>query len=665
MKSFIVPLLVLCSGAALAQRPLNPQDVYRLKSVSDPQVSPDGKWVAYVVSSPDSAKDKYDANIWMVSWDGKVNLQLTSSPEDETSPRWSPDGNYLTFLSSRYDAKATQLWKMDRRGGEAIKLTELKYNIGNYEWSPDAKRIALVIKDQESAEETEKKKTKKPIVMDRHHFKADGQGYLERKRNQLYVFDIESQKLDTLTTGDYDVTEPVWSPDSKQLAFVSNRTPDSDRNDNRDIWIIDAKQGSKMRQLTKWPDADSNPAWSPDGKSIAYMKSRTAEYDIYDQPQIAILPIAGGEPVIISAALDRDLSNPIWSPDGKSIYATMDDDRRSRVVSFDVESKEMKTLTTGDNVFRLNHQAAGNWVALGSDAMTPAEVFAIENNSPRRLTHVHDEFLKPLSLASVEGVSSKSKDGTVVNSLLLWPAGKPKNQKLPTILWIHGGPTGQDDFSFDLISQLIAANGYAVLNVNYRGSNGRGMAYSKAIYGDWGNKEVMDLLGAVDELVKSGKADPNQLGIGGWSYGGILTDYTTATDSRFKAAASGAGSALQLTMYGTDQYTRQYETEIGVPWKNMDKWLKISYPFFKVEKIKTPTLYMVGEKDFNVPAAGSEQMYQALKSLGVPTEFVVYPNQYHGIRTPSYQVDRYSRYADWFGKYLNGQNLSGTIDSKK
>lgn len=665
MKSFIVPLLVLCSGAALAQRPLNPQDVYRLKSVSDPQVSPDGKWVAYVVSSPDSAKDKYDANIWMVSWDGKVNLQLTSSLEDETTPRWSPDGNYLTFLSSRYDAKATQLWKMDRRGGEAIKLTQLKYNIGNYEWSPDAKRIALVIKDQEPAEETEKKKTKKPIVMDRHHFKADGQGYLERKRNQLYVFDIESQKLDTLTTGDYDVTEPVWSPDSKQLAFVSNRTPDSDRNDNRDIWIIDAKQGSKMRQLTKWPDADSNPAWSPDGKSIAYMKSRTAEYDIYDQPQIAILPIAGGEPVIISAALDRDLSNPIWSPDGKSIYATMDDDRRSRVVSFDVESKEMKTLTTGDNVFRLNHQAAGNWVALGSDAMTPAEVFAIENNSPRRLTHVHDEFLKPLSLASVEGVSSKSKDGTVVNSLLLWPAGKPKNQKLPTILWIHGGPTGQDDFSFDLISQLIAANGYAVLNVNYRGSNGRGMAYSKAIYGDWGNKEVMDLLGAVDELVKSGKADPNQLGIGGWSYGGILTDYTTATDSRFKAAASGAGSALQLTMYGTDQYTRQYETEIGVPWKNMDKWLKISYPFFKVEKIKTPTLYMVGEKDFNVPAAGSEQMYQALKSLGVPTEFVVYPNQYHGIRTPSYQVDRYSRYADWFGKYLNGQNLSGTIDSKK
>jgi dipeptidyl aminopeptidase/acylaminoacyl peptidase len=297
--------------------------------------------------------------------------------------------------------------------------------------------------------------------------------------------------------------------------------------------------------------------------------------------------------------------------------------------------------------------------------MTPFEVYGIEGTSVNRLTHVHDEFLKPLALASVEAFNSKSKDGTDVGSLLLWPAGVPKNKKLPLILWIHGGPTGQDDFSFDLISQMHAANGYAVANVNYRGSSGRGMDFSKAIYADWGNKEVVDLLGAVDHLIKEGKVDANQLGVGGWSYGGILTDYITAADTRFKAAASGAGSALWFSLYGTDQYTKQYEAELGVPWKSADKWMELSSPFFNIEKVKTPTLYMVGEKDFNVPPLGSEQMYQALKSLGVPTEFIVYPNQFHGIKTPSYQIDRYTRYNDWFGKYLNSPKMSGSIDTKK
>jgi dipeptidyl aminopeptidase/acylaminoacyl peptidase len=216
-----------------------------------------------------------------------------------------------------------------------------------------------------------------------------------------------------------------------------------------------------------------------------------------------------------------------------------------------------------------------------------------------------------------------------------------------------------------LIPQILAAQGYAVATVNYRGSNGRGLAYSKAISGDWGNKEVMDILGATDHLIKTGIADPNKLGIGGWSYGGILTDYVTATDPRFRAAASGAGSAMQLSMYGTDQYTIQYETELGVPWKNMDKWMKVSYPFMNVEKIKAPTLYMVGEEDFNVPAAGSEQMYQALKTLGVPTQFVVYPGQNHGLVVPSYQKDRMTRYLDWFNKYMHSDKLNEKLPPKK
>ena len=188
--------------------------------------------------------------------------------------------------------------------------------------------------------------------------------------------------------------------------------------------------------------------------------------------------------------------------------------------------------------------------------------------------------------------------------------------------------------------------------VNYRGSNGRGSAFQKAIFADWGGKEVVDLLGAMDHVQKIGLADPDRLGIGGWSYGGILTDYTIATDGRFKAATSGAGSALQLSMYGVDQYITQYEQEIGPPWKSPDLWMKISYPFFHADRIKTPTLFLVGEKDFNVPTSGSEQMYQALKSLGVDTQLVIYPGQFHGITTPTYKIDRLQRYLDWYGKYL-------------
>ncbi|HCW07676.1 MAG TPA: peptidase S9 family protein [Cytophagales bacterium] len=652
MKLTTLFAFILLATIAFGQKPFVPSDVYKIKSVSDPQPSPEGKWVAYVLSTPDSAKDKHDTDIWMVSWDGKENVKLTASPESENHPRWSPDGKYLTFLSSRYETKSSQIWRMDRRGGEAEKLTELKYSISDFVWSPDSKKILLVIHDQESSDEVEKKKSAKPIVIDRYHFKSDEEGYLERKNDHLYLFDVETKKLDTLTKGDYNESEPVWSPDSKKIVFVSNRTADPDRNSNSDLLMMEAKKGAAIIQLTKWTGADSNPAWSPDGKWIAYLKSQMPAFSIYDQPQLALIPAEGGEPKILNPKLDRDVSQPRWSVDGQSVLTVVDNDRRSHVTSFDLNGN-MKQITSGDRVFSSLHRVGTNLVALSSDPQSPNEIFVIENGSPRKLTHVNEDFIKTKALASVEGFYSKSKDGTDVGSILFRPYGKSKSEKLPLILWIHGGPTAQDDFSFDLISQIFASRGYGVVSVNYRGSSGRGIEYSKAINNDWGNKEVIDLLGAVDHLIKTGVADPDQLAIGGWSYGGILTDYVTASDSRFKVATSGAGSALQISMYGSDQYTLQYETEIGVPWKNMDQWMKLSYPFLNVEKIKTPTLYMVGEKDFNVPAAGGEQMYQALKSLGVPTEFVIYPNQHHGIAVPSYQKDRYTRYLDWFGKYLS------------
>jgi dipeptidyl aminopeptidase/acylaminoacyl peptidase len=288
----------------------------------------------------------------------------------------------------------------------------------------------------------------------------------------------------------------------------------------------------------------------------------------------------------------------------------------------------------------------------GTATETP-EVHALEAGKLRKLTKVNDALLAELQLGATEDFTSTSRDGAVVHSLIVKPASYAAGKKYPLILYIHGGPNGQDQHAFGVDRELFAASGYVVLAVNYRGSDGRGAAFQRAIYADWSNKEVVDLLGAVDEAIKAGIADPERLGVGGWSYGGILTDAVIATDPRFKAAVSGAGSALQLSMYGHDQYIGQYELELGQPWKTPDAWMKVSWPFFRADRIRTPTLFLCGEKDFNVPITGSEQMYQALKSLGVDTQLIVYPGQFHGLTTPSYQRDRLDRYLKWWGKYLN------------
>jgi dipeptidyl aminopeptidase/acylaminoacyl peptidase len=315
---------------------------------------------------------------------------------------------------------------------------------------------------------------------------------------------------------------------------------------------------------------------------------------------------------------------------------------------------KVERLTSGNQVvYALSDPTAdAKMSVLVSTDSTPAEVYAFEGGKLRKLSHQNDEWLSGVQLAQRVDLTSKSKDGTEVHSIITRPLGFRAGVKYPTLLRIHGGPDAQEDHSWMFEHQLFAANGYLVLAVNYRGGSGRGEKYQTSIYGDWGHLEVVDLLGAVDAVVAAGMADSQRLGIGGWSYGGILTDYTIASDTRFKGAISGAGSALQLSMYGVDQYTIQYETEIGAPWKNPDQWIKISYPFFHADRIKTPTLFLVGERDFNVPAVGSEQMYQALRSLGVPTELVIYPGQFHGITIPSYKIDRLNRYLSWYEKWV-------------
>jgi len=650
--TFLFSGLHYISTSQTQKRYLRPGDIYRLQSTGDAQISPDGKWMVYTLSTTDSAIDKRNTDIWMMSWDGTESVQLTNSPDGENNPKWSPDGKYISFTTAR-NSGSNQVYLLNRLGGEAIKLTDVKGDLGDYAWSPDGKKLLLTIKDYE---DTAGKKINKPYVIDRYHFKQDISGYQYDKRKiHFYLFDVATKKTDTLTRGNYNEGGAQWSPDGTAIAFVSNRTEDPDKNENTDIFIIDAKPGAAAKQFTTWNGSDASPQWSPDGKSIAYLRSTSnANYIMYDDPILCVAPVNGDEPTLLSKMLDRPVSSPRWNKDGTNIAVLVTDDCERYIAAYEVSSGKMNKIISGNRSFNsLERHPNGSWITSMSSPQLPSEFYALENSSLRRLTRVQDDFIANLSLASVEKFTSKSKDGAIVSNLLYLPANANK-EKLPVIFFIHGGPVGQDDYGFDLSRQMLAASGYAVVAVNYRGSNGRGLDYCKSIYADWGNKEVLDIQGAADQLISKGIVDGSLMGIGGWSYGGILTDYTIAKDSRFKAAVSGAGSALQLSLYGVDQYILQFDNEIGQPWKdkNYEKYLKLSYPFLNADKIKTPTLFMTGEKDFNVPAIGSEQMYQALRSIGTPTELIIYPGQFHGITVPAFQKDRFERYVQWFDKFL-------------
>ena len=643
-----------------AKRAIRSGDLYHLKDVRDPQISPDGGWVAYTVTAIDSAKDKSDNDIWMTSWDGATTLRLTSSPESESAPRWSPDGRYLAFLSGRQEGKGAQIWLLDRRGGEAQRVTQLRGGVSEFAWSPDSKKLVLVVDEETDSvlkKDTAEHKTPKPIVIDRYNFKRDVAGYLGSKRSHLSLFDVETKKTETLTSGLDDDGTPSWSPDGRMIAFVRGPVAEPERSRDDDVFVIEARAGATAKRLTNFIGPDGGrPAWSPDGKWLAFFRGDEPKYQAYSLSKLAIVPSDGSAPAhVVTEALDRPLSNAQFSADGKSVYVLLSDDREQQLARVRVADGAVERLISGKRVVSsYSTSAAGKVVVLTSTPDRSGEVYAWENGALRQLSHQNDSVFAQLQLGTTEGFSSKSKDGTEVHGVLVRPANASSG-KLPLILYIHGGPNGQDSYSFSFDREFFAANGYAVLSVNYRGSSGRGSAYQKAIFADWGDKEVMDLIGAVDEAIRSGVADGDRLGIGGWSYGGILTDYTIATTPRFKAAVAGAGSALQLSMYGTDQYITQYNQEIGPPWKSQDLWIKISYPFFHADRIKTPALFMGGSADFNVPIIGGEQMYQALRSLGIPTELVIYPGQFHGITLPSYRKDRIERYLAWYDKYIKTQ----------
>ena len=650
IKQCLTALVTICTlNVVNAQVP---NDVYRLESVSRPKISPEGNWILYSQSKIDSAKDRTISKLYMMSADGKETITLTEQTKGVGNYQWSPDGKYISYLSKgANEDNGSQLFLMDRRGGEGVQLSDIKGEIQDYVWYNHGKKIVMVIKDFNYAD-TAKSKVRKPYEISRYKFKQDNEGYLDNRKTHLYVLDVQTKKLDTLTRGNFNESDVAISSDDKMIAYSSNVTSNPDKNSNTDLFLLSLTKGATPLQFTSFKGANNNPVFSPDNTKIAFLQSNSdKDYDMYDLAQLGIYDIKTNTAKIVSAKYDRSFSSIYWSIDGQSILTLVEDDRKQHVVQFNIQTEKPELLTNEMGVYSaMDMNDKGDMVLLFSNLETPNEIYSFQNKTAKRLTHLQDRFVASVKKGYHKGFQSTSSDGTIVSGILHLPDSNARN--LPLILFIHGGPVAQDDFAFDLTSRIYAQAGYAVANVNYRGSSGRGLAYVSAISGDWGNKEVKDIIGAADYLIKEGIADPNRLGIAGWSYGGILSNYTIATDKRFKAAVSGAGSSLMISVYGSDQYIAQYEAEIGKPWENPKKWEALSYPFFKVKEIKAPTLFMASQADFNVPVIGAEQMYQAFKSEGIPTELIIYPNQNHGIRVPSYIVHRHNAHINWFNKYL-------------
>tara|TARA_R110000868_G_scaffold121034_3_gene321135 strand:+ start:31450 stop:33450 length:2001 start_codon:yes stop_codon:yes gene_type:complete len=653
-------LLYLCISKLNAQdskQALTIEKIVQLKTISEVQISPDGKWVAYTVSEKDMKKDKTIKRVYIISMSGGEAIAITSSDYSASQPRWSPDNKYLSFLAKKDKDDKTQVWLSNRLGGDAQVLTKIPQGVNAHEWSPTENKLLLVITDPKPEELTPDKeddKKAKPYVIDRRQFKQDYVGYLDRYRNHIYSL-IPGDSIPTqLTSGDFDDSDPIWSPDGKKIAFVSNRTADADGNSDTNIWVVSADssdKGANLVQVTTNPNQDDSPVWSPDGKYIAYKTVTNGKILWYAGEKLAISPALGGQKKVLTENLDRNISKPKFSEDGKSVFFLLEENGTSVLASINTNGKNLKRIIAGSISIGDYDMKADRITPLMGKANTPNNIYVYEKNVLKELTQVNDALLAGIKKPIIEKINFKSTDGTPIEGFVVKPIDFDPSKKYPTILWIHGGPTAQYDYSYDTEPQLFAANGYVVLLINPRGSTGYGEDFCKALFADWGNLDYQDVMSGVDYAINQGYADPDKLIVGGWSYGGILTNYVITKTNRFKAAISGASEALYRANYGHDHYQLTWEQELGLPWENKDAWERIS-PYNDVAKIVTPTLWMGGSDDWNVPILNSEQMYMAMKRLGRETQLIVYPGEYHGIRRPSFQKDRLERYLAWMKKYL-------------
>jgi dipeptidyl aminopeptidase/acylaminoacyl peptidase len=654
--SLLAAAPVLASGdppASAALRPLGFEDQEAVKSPGGIAISSDGKQAAYVVKR----------RIYVVPVAGGEPRAVTSAGSSAWDPVWSRDGRALHFLSDR--SGVTQLWRLPLAAfGEAEQVTEFAQGIDGLQFSPDESRLLLSFTDRQlvpaanpagdGESKAGKDKLADPFVITRLEFKEDaGEGYLTGDlAEHLHVLDLATGKLAQLTSGAYTESDAAWSPDGRRVVFVSNREQDPDASYRTDLWVVDAgnvDKGATLLRLTNDERTKSDPAFSPDGRMIAFL---VAADGVYGAPQVAVVPADGGEARMLTAAHDRWVNEFRFSADGEWIYFAYENLGGNQVARVRPKDGRLEQVITGDRGIGDFALAKGGAIVARVEAGNRApELYAFAGGRERALTRLNADFHARVVLGEKESVQFKSRDGTEVQAFVTRPPGFVPGRRYPTILHIHGGPVGQFGWGFDFKPQYLAAQGYVIVEPNPRGSTGRGEDFVRAIYQTWGITDYDDLIAAVDHVIALGYADPDRLAVTGYSYGGYMTNVVITRTDRFKAAATGAGHSYIVANYGHDIYQKWYNWELGPPWENREKYDRLS-PLLQAGKVTTPTIFLGGRDDWNVPMLNAELFYQSLRTKGVPTELIVYPGAHHGGWPKEYERDYLERVRVWFDRYL-------------
>ncbi len=661
------------SAQAPAKHPLTFDDLIKLHRILPPEVSPDGKWVAYGISTPDLEANRSVSNIWIVSTSGGDAIQLTQSGKD-SAPSWSPDGKTLAFLSGRDGT--SQVYVISMEGGEAKKLTTLSTGADLFKWSPDGKSIAFTsevyvdCKDDacngKRDEEKEKSKVKAHIAD--HLLYRHWDHWSEGKRSHLFIQPVEgSAAARDLTTGaDYDVppeerggsADINFSPDGKEICYTAVTDKVEAISTNGDLFLVTVA-GGESRRITTNQGFDGNPVYSPDGKYIAYHAQMTAGYEA-DRWQVMLYDRQAGKSESVSANFDRSATDLAWSPDSKTIYFLAENETLQPIYAMEPRAGATpKKLIDGFNA-AFSFSANGKTLVAERTSLTmPGELFvaAGDGSGLKQLTHANDSILASVEMNAPETFWFEGAEGTRVQAMIIRPPESVSTKKYPALVLLHGGPQTMwsNAWGYRWNAQVFSGAGYVTLMINRRGSTGYGQKFTDEITNDWGGRAYVDVMKGIDAaIVKYPYIDKSKMAAAGGSYGGYMADWLATHTDRFKAIVSHAGVYDKVSMYATEELWFEEHDSQGTPWTAPDNYKKWSPSTYVAElgKFKTPTLVVAGERDYRVPYTQSLEFFSALQRQAVPSKLLVFPDEGHWVLKPQNSQLWYKTFLDWLAKYV-------------